>query len=78
MRVSGQRQAPVALFPRRKDPGTHCTRGCVDPRDGGQRKIILLIVRDIISNVRMDVYVYSSTVREVDGLVLSRISCGVL
>jgi hypothetical protein len=35
MGVSGQRQAPAALYPRRrKDPGTHCTGGWVGPRAG--------------------------------------------
>jgi hypothetical protein len=32
MRVSGQRHAPAALYPRGKDPGTHSTRGWVGPR----------------------------------------------
>jgi hypothetical protein len=34
MGVSGQRHAPAALYPRGKDPGTHCTRGWVGPRAG--------------------------------------------
>jgi hypothetical protein len=35
MRVSGQRHAPAALYPRGKDPsGTHCTGGWVGPRAG--------------------------------------------
>jgi len=32
--VSGQRHVPVALYPRRKDPGTHWTGGWVGPRAG--------------------------------------------
>jgi hypothetical protein len=32
MGVSGQRQAPTALYSREKDPGTHCTGGWVGPR----------------------------------------------
>jgi hypothetical protein len=34
MGVSGQRHAPAALYPRGKDPGTHCTVGWVGPRAG--------------------------------------------
>jgi hypothetical protein len=34
MGVSGQHYAPAALYPRGKDPGTHCTGGWVGPRDG--------------------------------------------
>jgi hypothetical protein len=34
MGVSGQRHAPAALYPRGKDPGTHCTGGWVGPRAG--------------------------------------------
>jgi hypothetical protein len=34
MGVSGQRHAPAALYPRGKDPDTHCTGGWVDPRAG--------------------------------------------
>jgi hypothetical protein len=34
MGVSGQRHAPAALYPRGKDPGTHCTGGLVGPRAG--------------------------------------------
>jgi hypothetical protein len=34
MRVSGQRQAPASLYPRGKDPGTHCTVGWMGPRSG--------------------------------------------
>jgi hypothetical protein len=34
MEVSGQRHAPAALYPRGKDPGTHCTGGWVGPRAG--------------------------------------------
>jgi hypothetical protein len=30
--VSGRRHAPAALYPRGKDPGTHCTGGWVGPR----------------------------------------------
>jgi hypothetical protein len=29
-----QRHAPAALYPRGKDPGTHCTGGWVGPRAG--------------------------------------------
>jgi hypothetical protein len=32
--VSGRRHAPAALYPRGKDPGTHCTGGWVGPRAG--------------------------------------------
>jgi hypothetical protein len=32
--VSGQRQAPVALCPGERTPGTHCTGGWVSPRAG--------------------------------------------
>jgi hypothetical protein len=31
--VRSQRHAPAAIYPRER-PGTHCTRGYVDPRDG--------------------------------------------
>jgi hypothetical protein len=44
MGVSGQHHAPAALYPRRKTPGTHCTRGWVGPRaglDAGARRKIL-------------------------------------
>jgi hypothetical protein len=34
VRVSGQHHAPAALYPRGKDPGTHCTGGWVGPRAG--------------------------------------------
>jgi hypothetical protein len=34
MGVSGQRHAPAALYPRGKDPGTHCTGGWVGPGAG--------------------------------------------
>jgi hypothetical protein len=34
MGVSGQCHAPAALYPRGKDPGTHCTWGWVGPRAG--------------------------------------------
>jgi hypothetical protein len=34
MGVSGQRHAPAALYPRGKDPGTHCVEGWVGPRAG--------------------------------------------
>jgi hypothetical protein len=34
MGVSGQRHAPATLYPRGKDPGTHCTGGWVGPRAG--------------------------------------------
>jgi hypothetical protein len=34
MGVSGQRQAPTALCPRERTPGTHCTGGRVGPRAG--------------------------------------------
>jgi hypothetical protein len=34
MGVSDQRHAPAALYPRGKDPGTHCTGGWVGPRAG--------------------------------------------
>jgi hypothetical protein len=30
MGVSGQHHAPAALYPRGKDPGTHCTGGWVE------------------------------------------------
>jgi hypothetical protein len=32
MGVSGQHHAPAALYPRGKDPRTHCTGGWVGPR----------------------------------------------
>jgi hypothetical protein len=44
MGVSGQRHAPVALYPRGKDPGTHWIGGWVGPRaglDAGARRKIL-------------------------------------
>jgi hypothetical protein len=44
MGVSGQHHAPAALYPRGKDPGTHCTGGWVSPRaglDAGARRKIL-------------------------------------
>jgi hypothetical protein len=34
MGVSGQHHAPAALYPRGKDPGTHCTGDWVGPRAG--------------------------------------------
>jgi hypothetical protein len=34
MGVSGQHHAPAALYPRGKDPRTHCTGGWVCPRAG--------------------------------------------
>jgi hypothetical protein len=34
MVVSGQRDAPAALYPRGKEPGTHSTGGWVGPRAG--------------------------------------------
>jgi hypothetical protein len=34
MGVSGQRHAPAALYPRERNPGTHCTGGWVGPRTG--------------------------------------------
>jgi hypothetical protein len=34
MGVSGQRHAPAALYPRGKDPRTHCSGGWVGPRAG--------------------------------------------
>jgi hypothetical protein len=34
MGVRGQHHAPAALFPRRKDPGTHWIGGWVGPRAG--------------------------------------------
>jgi hypothetical protein len=34
MGVSGQHHAPAALYPRGKDPGSHCTGGSVGPRAG--------------------------------------------
>jgi hypothetical protein len=34
MGMSGLRHAPAALYPRVKDPGTHCTGGWVGPRAG--------------------------------------------
>jgi hypothetical protein len=34
MGLSGQHHAPVALYPRGEDPGTHCTGGWVGPRAG--------------------------------------------
>jgi hypothetical protein len=34
MRVSGQRDAPAALYARGKDPGILCTGGWVGPRAG--------------------------------------------
>jgi hypothetical protein len=46
MGVSGQRQAPAALYPRGKDPSTHWTGGWVGPRAGldaeAGRKILCL------------------------------------
>jgi hypothetical protein len=44
MGVSGQRHAPAALYPRGKDPGTHCIGGWVGPRadlDAEARRNIL-------------------------------------
>jgi hypothetical protein len=44
MGVSGQRHAPAALYPRRKDPGTHWIGGWVGLRaglDAGARRKIL-------------------------------------
>jgi hypothetical protein len=39
MEVSGQRHAPVALYPRGKNPpGTHCTRGWMGPKAGMNAK----------------------------------------
>jgi hypothetical protein len=32
--VSGQRHAPAALYPRERNPGTHCTGGWVDLSSG--------------------------------------------
>jgi hypothetical protein len=46
MGVSGQRHA--ALYPRGKDPGTHCTGGWVGPRaglDAEARRKILCVCR---------------------------------
>jgi hypothetical protein len=44
--VSGQHHAPAALYPRGKNPGTHCTGGWVGPRAGldaeTRRKILCL------------------------------------
>ena len=34
--VRGERHAPAALYPRER-PGTHCTRGWVDPKAGLDR-----------------------------------------
>jgi hypothetical protein len=34
MGVSGQHHTLAALYPRGKDPGTHCTGGWVGPRAG--------------------------------------------
>jgi hypothetical protein len=34
MGVSGQHQAPAALTPGERTPGTHCTGGWVGPRTG--------------------------------------------
>jgi len=34
MGVSGQRQAPAALYPRERTPGTHWIGGWVGPRAG--------------------------------------------
>jgi hypothetical protein len=34
MGASGQHHAPTALYPREKDPGTHCTGGWVGPTAG--------------------------------------------
>jgi hypothetical protein len=34
MAVSGQRQAPATVYPRGKDPGTHCTGSWVGPGAG--------------------------------------------
>jgi hypothetical protein len=34
MGMSGQRQAPAALYPREMTPGTHWTGGWVGPRAG--------------------------------------------
>jgi hypothetical protein len=49
MGVSGQRYAPAALYPREKDPGTHCTGGQVGPRAGlgteARGKILLCLPR---------------------------------
>jgi hypothetical protein len=44
MGISGQRHAPAVLYPRERNPGTHCTGGWVDPRTGldtdGRGKIL--------------------------------------
>jgi hypothetical protein len=46
MGVSGQRRAPAALYPRGKDPNTHCIGGWVGLRAGldaeARRKILCL------------------------------------
>jgi hypothetical protein len=34
MGMSGLRHAPAVLYPRVKDPGTHCTGGWMGPRAG--------------------------------------------
>jgi hypothetical protein len=50
MGVSGQHHAPAALYPRGKDPGTHCTGGWVGPKaglDAGARRKILCLCRGL-------------------------------
>jgi len=46
MGVSGQHHAPAALYPRGKDPGTHCTGGWVGPRAGLDTFWNLTILKD--------------------------------
>jgi hypothetical protein len=48
MGVSGQHHAPAVLYPRGKNPCTHCTGGWVGPRaglDAGTRGKILCLSR---------------------------------
>jgi hypothetical protein len=48
MGVSGQHQAPAALYSPRKNPGTHWREGWVDPRtglDAGARRKLLCLCR---------------------------------
>jgi hypothetical protein len=39
MGVNGQCHAPAALYPRKRAPGTHCTRGWVGSRAGLDMKV---------------------------------------
>jgi hypothetical protein len=59
MGVGGQRHAPAALYPREKDPRSHCTRGWVGLRadlDTEARGRIILPLRG--SNLDSPVFQY--------------------